>query len=366
MTITDREAMLGAASLAVAVRFGLVGAALMLGLCVVTTRGPARRSVVVVTICAICCVGGMWRSNRAWSEIRSTARVEVRGYVDLVEDPHPIGRGVRIVAEVGGRRYAGWVFGRRANRLRTISAGTRVWIAGRATGFSETRQRDAVRHIVGRLTIDAVGDLASGSPLMRSAERVRRRVADAAAATMDAEAAALFSGLVLGDDRNQSTWMVAEFRKSGLSHLTAVSGQNITLLLAAAAPALRRLRPSRRLLATLAAIGWLVVATRAEPSVLRAGAMAVLGAVAFVRGRPTPPLRILAVATAGVVVLDPLVAWSVGLWLSVGATAGVVALSGRIAPLLVGPPWLRGGDEGAPSSASALRAARRAWRSATR
>ena len=68
--------------------------------------------------------------------------------------------------------------------------------------------------------------------------------------------------------------MIERFRASGLSHLTAVSGQNVALLLAAAGPLLRRLRPVSALVLTIGLIAWFVVLTRAEPSILRAGVMA--------------------------------------------------------------------------------------------
>ena len=137
---------------------------------------------------------------------------------------------------------------------------------------------------------------------------------------------------MIGDDRDQPAALVERMRASGLAHLTAVSGQNVALVVAAASPLLRRARPLARWAATLALIGWFVVLTRAEPSVLRAGAMAALGATAFALGRQREPLRLLAVAVVGLLLVDPLLAWSVGFWLSVGATAGVTG---------VGPPLAR-------------------------
>ena len=80
----------------------------------------------------------------------------------------------------------------------------------------------------------------------------------------------------------------------------------------------------------LALIGWFVVLTRAEPSILRAGTMAALSATAFVLGRQREPVRLLALAVIGLVLVDPLLAWSIGFWLSVGATPGVTAVG----------PWL--------------------------
>ena len=123
--------------------------------------------------------------------------------------------------------------------------------------------------------------------------------------------------------------MIDRFRASGLSHLTAVSGQNVSFLLAACGPLLVRLRPRPRWMSTLGLIAWFVVLTRFEPSILRAGAMAMLSATAFLTGRERSPVRLLAVAVLSLVLIDPLLVWSVGFWLSVGATAGVC---------VVGPP----------------------------
>ena len=48
--------------------------------------------------------------------------------------------------------------------------------------------------------------------------------------------------------------MIDRFRASGLSHLTAVSGQNVSFLLAAVGPLLVRLRPVSRWMVTLGLI----------------------------------------------------------------------------------------------------------------
>jgi len=135
---------------------------------------------------------------------------------------------------------------------------------------------------------------------------------------------------VVGDDRDQPRAMVERFRASGLSHLTAVSGQNVAFVLAASGPLLRRLRPLPRWLMTLGLIAWFAALTRFEPSIVRAGAMAALSATAYLIGRERGALRMLALAVIGLVLVDPLLVWSVGFWLSVGATAGVTTVG----------PWL--------------------------
>jgi competence protein ComEC len=100
--------------------------------------------------------------------------------------------------------------------------------------------------------------------------------------------------------------------------------------LAAVSPLLRRLRPALRWAVTVAVIGWFVMLTRFEPSIIRAGAMAVLSATAFVLGRERHPARLLCIAVIALLLVDPLLSRSVGFWLSTGATAGVITIG----------PWL--------------------------
>ena len=116
-----------------------------------------------------------------------------------------------------------------------------------------------------------------------------------------------------------------------LSHLCSVSGQNVVYVMAAFSVFLRRLRPVARLVATLMVIGWFVVLTRAEPSVLRAAAMAGVVALNFFRGRPVNGRQVLAVSVLGLLLLDPMLAFSVGFGLSTGATAGLAWLSRPLA-----------------------------------
>ena len=163
----------------------------------------------------------------------------------------------------------------------------------------------------------------------RASNRVRAAI-ERAADELPEPDGALYRGLVIGDDRDQPRDMIERFRASGLSHLTAVSGQNVAFVLAACGPLLVRMRPLPRWALTVAVIAWFVALTRFEPSILRAGVMAGLSATAYASGRERSPVRILALAVTALVLIDPLLVWSIGFWLSVGATAGVCTVG----------PWL--------------------------
>ncbi len=263
------------------------------------------------------------------------------GWAVVALEPQRAGAATRVVVSIEGERYEAFVRGRvRSARAGRLRAGDVVALSGRRDPVDPDRAgRVRWQHVVGGVELDWLGDAHPGGVLAHSSNRVRALIQRGAAA-LPAERAALVRGLVIGDDRDQPPEMVERFRASGLSHLTAVSGQNVALCVAAAGPFLRRAQPFTRWVLTLWLIGWFVVLTRAEPSVLRAGVMAALGATAYALGRPREPIRLLAMAVVGLVLVDPLLVWSVGFWLSVGATFGVTAIGpwfvgrlGRLGPL---------------------------------
>jgi competence protein ComEC len=146
-------------------------------------------------------------------------------------------------------------------------------------------------------------------------------------------------GLIIGDDRQQPAAMVTAFRNSGLSHLTAVSGQNVAFLLTVMAPLLMRARSSWRLGLTLFVLLWFTIVTRGEPSVLRAAMMAGFVALGSARGRDTPARRMLGLAIIVLIVCDPLLAWAVGFWMSSSATLGLLIITPQLAKIIPGPAW---------------------------
>lgn len=302
--------------------------------------GRRARTVAVLAVIAVVVAVGLWQGAAAWRAVEPDRLGEWNGWASVVGDPAMRGRASLVTFEIEGERFDSYAYGSAAARLSRVAAGERVHIVGRrlAARPSDAR-RAAVRHVVGRLDIDVVGDVVPGSVAQTAANRVRRLLRDVATSTMADDEAALFSGLVIGDDARQSAEMLARFRSVGLSHLTAVSGQNVAFVLAAAGPLLLRLAPRRRWVASLALIGWFMVLTRFEPSVLRAGVMAMLGATAFVFGRSSSPVRLLAITVTILTTIDPMLVWSVGFWLSVSATLGVAVVAPAIERTLPLPRW---------------------------
>jgi competence protein ComEC len=256
------------------------------------------------------------------------------GVVTLISDPVEVAGAVRAEVRIGGKRAEAWARGRSGARLARRLAGERLAVAGDVGPVPEAaRARLRPRHVAARVSVAEVGAWGWGHPASRLANQLRRSLVGGAA-SLPPDRRALLSGFVLGDDRWQPPEVVDDFRASGFSHLLAVSGQNVAFVLTLAGPLLVRCRLGWRLVLGLTLLALFGVVTRWEPSVIRAVAMASLSLVAFTLGRPVSSLRLLALAVAGLVLVDPLLVHSVGFVLSVGACAGIALLAVPIAARL--------------------------------
>jgi competence protein ComEC len=291
-----------------------------------------------VTKILVCAVGvvGIVGGSTAWCPIQVNAGACV-GEATVRSDPTWVGSGVGVVLEIHGKRYRAIAHGAPGAHLANRLAGEKVLIDGTCSPTTGPYSRyDRVTHVVGRVAVHSVSEeFSDGSLAVRAANRMRRALHDGVA-MMPYGLQSLFAGLVIGDDRDQSHAMVSQFRASGLSHLCAVSGQNVAYLLAALSPLLSRLRRSSRFIAILIVLAWFVVLTRAEPSVLRAALMAGLVALNAATGTSMNARTVLAVTVIVLLAIDPMLAWSVGFALSVGATGGLAWFSARLATIVGG------------------------------
>lgn len=164
----------------------------------------------------------------------------------------------------------------------------------------------------------------------RVAGRVRARLR-AAVAGLPPDERGLLPGLVDGDVSAEPATLTAAMRVTGLTHLQAVSGENVSVVLGVVLALARFVglrRRSRVGLATLSLIAFVVLA-RPSPSVQRAAVMGGLVLLAALTGRRAQALPSLAAAVLLLVLVDPFLARSVGFVLSVWATAAILLLAPR-------------------------------------
>ncbi|BDZ57547.1 hypothetical protein GCM10025872_12040 [Barrientosiimonas endolithica] len=125
----------------------------------------------------------------------------------------------------------------------------------------------------------------------RAVEVLRGRLRDATD-PLPADPRGLVPALVIGDTSRLPGDLVDDMQATGMTHLTAVSGANVSILLLAVVWCCGWLRIPRRgrLPVCLVALAVFVLLCRPEPSVVRASAMGVVGLLATSSGRPAPRL----------------------------------------------------------------------------
>lgn len=193
-------------------------------------------------------------------------------------------------------------------------------VRGRLAATDRADDRVAVLTVTGTpRVVEAPGAVANGAEHLRSG--LRTALDDA-----PADARGLLPGLVIGDTSRTPQDLTDAMLATGMTHLTAVSGSNVAVVvglvlgLCVVLGVPRRLRP---VLAGLALAGFVVLA-RPEPSVVRAAAMGAIGLIGLSRSRRAAGLPVLGGAVVAVLVIDPWLARSYGFALSTLATLGLL------------------------------------------
>lgn len=309
--------------------------------------GSSRRRlmVLVLAVCSLCLLAAAaQRSMRTSGPVDELAAdqavVTIRGQV--AAEPRPVtsgpgltGRGpeatrvlVRVdVAEVEGRGVRTPV----ASPVLVMAEGdwSRVRWHERVEAVVRLRPADPGDDVVAVASpMSGPRVLAPPGALFRAADGARESFR-AATAGLPADARGLVPALVIGDTSRTPPDLTEAMLATGMSHLSAVSGSNVTLVLGAAlglcrlAGVRRRARP----VVALAVLTAFVVLARPEPSVVRAAVMGTVGLLALSTSRRQAGVPALAGAVAALLVWDPWLSRSFGFALSSAATLGLLVFA---------------------------------------
>ncbi|MGV9676563.1 ComEC/Rec2 family competence protein [Nocardia sp. NPDC003482] len=326
--------------------FGLAG----IGLSWLLFRNrPRGARTAVAALVAALLAGAGFAGAAAWQEhevaghplARLAAGTTVTAEVVPTGDPKPLRTkafgGRQWLVQVGLREY------RRGSEVMRV--GGAVLVVGSGESWSTVLPGQPLRF---RARVDRAWrrDLtvavlrAQGTPVavgaapwwQRAAGSVRERLTEAAARALAPDAAGLLPGMVDGDVSRLPDEVYENFRATDLAHLIAVSGTNVSIVLAAVLVSARACTVDLRAAVALAAVALVafVVLARPSPSVLRAAAMGGIAIVALVTGRRRQAFPALCAAVIGLLAYSPRLSLDVGFALSVSATAGLV---------LVAPDW---------------------------
>ena len=139
---------------------------------------------------------------------------------------------------------------------------------------------------------------------------------------------ALVNGFLIGDTTDIPTEVVRNFRRSGVSHLLAVSGMHISIFLGAVEILLRRLyvhKYVRCAMITVLTLVFLAI-TGFSMSAARSVFMLWIAYVIFAFSEESDPPTTLFVALAIILIVFPNSVFSLGMWMSFLATLGLVTV----------------------------------------
>ena len=217
---------------------------------------------------------------------------------------------------------------RRQLPLRVITSHCDIHFGEVIAGAGHLRPSSEKR-VAAMLIIDEV-EIRESSTLWHSLHLLRLRFSSLF--TSAGEAGALVPGMVIGDESLQDDQFQAAMRIAGLSHLTAVSGANFSIVATLILWLLSLRIQNKRVRIALTAVVLILftLLVRPSPSVLRAGVMAAVVLIAQVRGDRHSGLHALAGAVTILLLIDPYQGIDPGFILSVLATLGIITLSPAI------------------------------------
>lgn len=205
--------------------------------------------------------------------------------------------------------------------LQGVAPGSLIRVSSRVVPAEQGEPVAAVLRMVGSPAI-----LDGPGPLDGAVNRVRSGLRAAMVAS-PAPQAALLPSLVVGDTSAIPPQMSDQFKATALTHLLAVSGANLTLLLAFLLVVVKRLGVRGWPVRAISALGVavFVLICRAEPSVIRAAAMGTVALAALGAGRDREKgIRHLCVAVVVLLLFEPWLSNTWGFALSVAASGGIL------------------------------------------
>ncbi len=213
-------------------------------------------------------------------------------------------------------------------------------MAGQPVRFKARISRPTRRDLtVAVLSATGKPTLGEAAPIQRAGQQVRTTFASTARSVLPADQAAMLPALVLGDTSALPTDTAVQFRASGLTHLTAVSGANVTIVCGAVLLTASVLGPRVAVAMAAVALVAFVIVVQPSASVLRASVMAAITLLALVTHRRKQAIPALSAAVVALMIAAPELAVDVGFALSVSATAALVVIAPAWSRRLVAHRW---------------------------
>lgn len=305
------------------VRAALTGSALLLlpltallaGLALYSGGWPRRLLACAACGCLAGGVVGVWRAPVSPPPLTDLSQREFQARI--LDDPQVAADGWAVrVTWIDSLTY-------RRETVALLPAAPELARGERATLFGELRDGGDL------LIVDAARLEQRTGWLGRQRVKVRGYIASVVQDRVPGSPGALALGLLIGDDSGLTQPERESLRRAGLSHVTAVSGWNVNVVVATLgavflALTLRGWPWAAVQLTALAGYVWLV---GIEPPILRAALMGAAALIALQLGRPAHGLTLLALAAAVMAMISPAALGSLSFQLSALSMLGLLAMA---------------------------------------
>jgi competence protein ComEC len=206
-------------------------------------------------------------------------------------------------------------------------------------GYGKYLEKEGISGTIGFPNIEFL-EKGGGSRFKKALFSLKEKALSVFEKNLPAMEANLLAGLVLGERAGFEKDFEEKMKNSGTTHLVALSGYNISVLVLAVAAVLGGfLKRKNSFFATVAAIFAFTVMTGAEASVVRAAIMGGILVIAGESGRVFSVRNAIALAALAMVLFNPKVLnFDLGFQLSFAALFGIVCLSPALKGLFKAKP----------------------------
>ena len=258
------------------------------------------------TLLGLFFIVGIWRFGFGYNESQAVIDLvngNYKGRAEIVDEPRWVAGGEELIVRLldDGRAPLVSV---RTGYQQAYQSGQMIWLSCRLrkseSSFDYLRARNLASACY-QADVSVLEDKQS------SLDRLRKYLGDSIGASLAEPAAGLANAMLFGQRQDLSPSLVQAFARSGLGHLIAISGMNISLviwlvMILALACGLRR---QRAYYFTVALIALFVLLVGASASVVRAAVMGILVISAAQVGRLPNFNHILIISAAFMVMYDP-------------------------------------------------------------
>jgi competence protein ComEC len=313
--------------------WGLIAAAASMIAVFAVVRGQIPTSAIALVL--IVATVGAWRSTTGSSTPVAASVAASLEQATVVSAPVRDGRQQQFVVEtavVGEPAQVARICVT-ADAIPEVHLGDVVHLSGKVRAPIDVpvgaRASLAAQSCSGSLYASWVAMTSSPSDLAPAIADLRDRISATLRGSAPGDAGVLLSGLVTGDDAAFSKEREEAFRRTGTTHLTAVSGSNLALIAGILASigvaTLGRHRIAWQAI-TIAGVWTYAVISGSQPPAIRAAIVAMAAILAFGFGRrPDFPTLIL-LAAGAMAMIDPAQIEHLGFRLSVAASLSLAVV----------------------------------------